>query len=83
MSTQFTNYTFASIQVEIVDGQEVERRLNFELNGLDYSFVFCPPSDPVEGGATLTYVGDEERGRLSPSQYAEDGAWTIANQLVY
>jgi hypothetical protein len=84
MTTQFELYATATIQIEKVDGQEVERRLDFSLNGLDYCFTFSPPSDPVEGGATLTYVGNEEKGRLAPSKHAEPLAWTIANgQLVY
>jgi hypothetical protein len=84
MSIQFADYTLASIQIEKVDGQEVERRLDFSLNSLDYSFVFNPPSDPIEGGATLVYVGDIERGRLAPSKYADGRAWQIANaQLAY
>jgi hypothetical protein len=82
MTTQFTDYTFATIQIEEVDGQETERRLEFSLNGLDYSFVFYPLSDSVESGATLTYVGNVEEGRLSPTEYAEEGAWIIANDQL-
>lgn len=84
MTTQFTHYTFAGVQIEEIDGQEIERRLEFSKDGLDYSFVFSPSSDPVEGGATLTYVGDVERGRLRPSEHAHPNAWLIANpQLAY
>ncbi len=84
MTIQFTDYASANIQIEVADGQEVERRFDFSLDGLDYSFVFCPPSDSVEGGATLTYVGDEERGRLAPSKYADHKAWVVADaQLAY
>lgn len=82
MTTQFPNHTKAMVQIEDVDGQEVERRLEFEFKGLDYIFVFCPPCDNSQEGATLTYVGDEERGRLSPRKYANKLAWEIANNKI-
>ncbi len=83
MSTQFENHTTASVTNEEVDGQEVERRLEFSLKGLDYIFVFAPPTDDPKEGATLTYVGDEERGRLSPDKYADERAWHIASRMCY
>lgn len=83
MTTQFAHYTSAKVKIEVVEGQEVERRLEFSFNGLDYIFVFNPSTDDPAGGATLTYVGDQERGRLAPSRHAHDEVWAIANQIAY
>jgi hypothetical protein len=78
MTTEFPNFAKAKVEVEEVDGQIVEKRLEFSLDGLDYIFVFSPPSEDPEGGPTLTYVGDNERGRLAPSTQADKRAWPIA-----
>jgi hypothetical protein len=82
MSTEFPNHTIASPSTEEVDGNVVEKRIDFELSGLDYSFVFSPPAEDPAGGATLTYVGDVERGRLTPSKFAIVQAWIIANSRL-
>jgi hypothetical protein len=83
MAVKFENHTVATMTEEEVDGQVVERRLQFSLDGLDYEFVFRPPTDPPAEGATLVYVGDQERGRLSPSEYADDRAWHVASRMCY
>jgi hypothetical protein len=83
MATQYQDHTAATMTSEEVDGQEVERRLQFSLNELDYEFVFSPPTDDPREGATLTYVGDIERGRLSPDNYADDRAWHVASRMCY
>lgn len=82
MTVQFKDHADALPEIEEVDGQVVEKRFNFSLEELDYMFVFSPPSDDPAGGATLTYVGDNERGRLTPSKYAIEKAWSIANSKL-
>jgi len=79
MTVQFPNSTIAIVEIEEDElGQIAKKRIRFSFNELDYIFEFSPISDDLEEGATLTYVGDEERGRLSPSQYADQMAWDVA-----
>jgi len=75
MSTQFPNYKVATAETDDLNGK---KRISFEYKGLDYIFNFDPDIDDTPGGATLSYVGDNERGRLSPREYAADEAWPIA-----
>jgi hypothetical protein len=82
MTVEFPHHTVAIMTSEEVEGQEVERRLSFSLRELDYTFIFSPPSDDPREGATLTYVGDKERGRLVPSKYAEAESWKIAAEKL-
>jgi hypothetical protein len=78
MTTQFLPAAKAAVLIEEFQGQVVEKRINFSWKSLDYSFSFKPPSETKEDGPTLTYVGNQESGRLSPSEYAEEEAWIIA-----
>lgn len=54
----------------------------FSFNGLDYRFAFDPMTDDPREGPVLTYVGNSEYGRLSPSKYAESAAWGHASRLI-
>ena len=80
---QFPHHTEAEV-VEWAeeDGYVVEKRISFSFKNLDYIFSFRPPSDDPTEGATLTYVGDQKRGRLTPSEFAHPRAWEIANSKI-
>ena len=58
-----------------------ERHTNFEFNGLNYRFAFDPQTDDPKEGPTLTSVSKNGQS-LAPSQFAEDKAWEIAENLL-
>jgi len=76
----FPNVARDAVEVK-VDDLNGEKTVEFNFNGLDYSFVFNPNTDAPKEGATLTYCGNKT-GRISPKENAQKGVWAIANEMM-